>query len=291
MKIVYQGDLHLRSSVPSARTQEYFKDQLEHLWQLVAFANAYHAPLILGGDIFDAPSVSYTVFNQTVKPFGAVNRGVHACFGPHDIYHHASKTLEDTAYAALINSGVMQHYSQGKKYHRGQVTISFVSWQEGPPKPDKDRSNVLVGHIPVYKDNVPFFMEGKAFTQDTVKRKYPGFGLYLCGDIHIPFVKGGVVVSGSMMRMAVNQMEDKPRAYLIDIETGLIEPKFFDEKPDMFVPQTLENTPDLDVSELVAALRASDREKISYKQDCYDLAAENQPAKEVIEEIFDEFDN
>ncbi len=172
----------------------------------------------------------------------------------------------------------------------GMTVIHGVSWDdESIPHPVKGRVNVLLGHVSVF-GQIPFYWKGDGYTPKTLKEKYPGFDLYLCGDIHDPLVSDNVVVSGSMMRMDIGQLNHTPRYYKVDLAPVKIIPVFYSLESEVFAVKV--DTPEvegLDVSRLVEALKASAQGRADYKRDCLTLAEGDTPVSNLLGEMFDEF--
>jgi hypothetical protein len=88
--------------------------------------------------------------------------------------------------------------------------------------------------------------------------------------------------------MSINQVDYRPRAYLIDTETMKIEPLYYDIKDDVFgIPdKKVESTLNLD--DLISAMKSSAVGRESYKRDCFALAKDDEDVKLIMGEIFDE---
>ena len=290
MKIVFQSDIHLRSTTPVNRIDDYMEAQFDKLEQLVGFANLYDAQLMLGGDIFDSHKVSAEVISRAIEVFDRCENDVFACSGQNDLPYHEVALRKSPVFPLYFSGGIS--YCGDDWYMNMDSAVGvvhFCSWEKTPTKPQPGQFNILLGHISVFEGSVPFYFKGEAYTPKTLREKYPGFDLYLCGDIHLPCVDGNVVVSGSMMRMSINQVDYRPRAYLIDTETMKIEPLYYEIKDDVFgVPdKKVESTLNLD--DLISAMKSNAVGRESYKRDCFALAKDDEDVKLIMGEIFDEF--
>ena len=287
MRIIYQGDLHLRSTVPVNRIDAYGEAQFNKLRQLVGFANDRDATLMLGGDIFDTYKVAPEIVNKANEILMGSNYDIVAVVGQHDIPYHVVDLMKSPV-QSLVDSGAIPTVGIGDSFLvDDDVLVHFCSWEQEVSDPIPGKFNILLGHISVFKGAVPFYWKGEGYTPKTLKEKYPGFQLYLCGDIHEPVVEDNVIVSGPMMRMSINHINYKPRCYLIDTDTMNITPLYYQIEEDVF------NTPDekiestLNLDNLIDAMKSSAIGRESYERDCFALAGDDKEVKTIISEIFD----
>jgi DNA repair exonuclease SbcCD nuclease subunit len=175
-------------------------------------------------------------------------------------------------------------------YERVQdLAIHYCGWERTPSDPIPGMKNILLGHISVFEKAIPFYWKSNGYTAETIKKEYPNFDLYLLGDIHVPFVRNNVVVSGPMMRMGIDLMDYKPRCYLIDTDTWEIKPLYYKIKKEVFNVVDSAVAANLNLDSLVQAMKKSANLKASYKRDCLSLA--DAKTKLLLEEIFNELDN
>lgn len=284
MIIIAQNDIHLRDTRPVNRVDDYYEAQFNKLEQLVGFAKEHNAVLAIGGDLFDTHKVSAEVVNRAIDILSEVPaHRIVACLGQHDVPYHQVNVKKSPVYS-LLTSNVL--HIEDRRYD--EVLFHVGNWETPPSPPKEGYYNVLLGHISVFEDIVPFYWKGEGYTAVELEKQYPGYQLYICGDIHIPFVKGAVVVTGSMMRMSINQRDYAPRCYKIDTVAGTVEPLYFKVAQDVFSVSDIVETNDMDLSNLISAMQDTDRVRQSYRQDCISLAKGNQRAGQLIKEIFDE---
>ncbi len=295
MKIIYQGDLHLRSTTPVNRIDNYFEAQFDKLRQLVKFVNSHRAWLLLGGDIFDTHKVTAETVNRTVNIFSQCLPAIRFVLGQHDVPFHQVSLMKSPVYSLCAGCGgdlddVDVDQSVTYQVNGKPHSIHYCSWEQTPTKPQPGVFNILLAHISVFENKIPFYWKGEGYTAKSLKEKYPGFNLYLCGDIHIPFVKDNVVVSGSMMRQSIDQIDYKPRCYLIDTETMDIKPLYYKINPDVFSAKADVISEVLDFDNLIKAMKSSAEGRASYKRDCLALSQDDEPVKKIIQGVFDDFD-
>ncbi len=288
MKFVYQGDIHLRDRAPVNRIDNYREVQFDKLEQLVGFANDNEATLLLGGDIFDSYKVSAEIVNRANEIFLTCNRDIFAVMGQHDVPYHDMDVIKSPI-RSLQLSGALTVENNCLAIIDGEA-IHFCGWGEEMPVVILPQvTNILLGHISVF-NVVPHYWKGEGYTPDTLRKKYPGFDYYLCGDIHDNLHDDNVIVSGSMMRSSINQENFNPRAYLIDTTSKTVEPLFYTVSEGVFNAVEKKGAEDLELGNLVDALKNATVGKRTYKRDCLSLAAKDKPVRDIIEEILDDVD-
>lgn len=235
MKLVYISDLHLRPTSPISRKEGYVDQQFKKLDFLIEYTNSTNGQLIIGGDLFDRASNHLTWFvNKVIGSFNELSTRVLIIPGNHDLVGHSLETLYVNTLQTInfTNSVCVVDVVYPFTVSYGTV-VHLTPFSLTPPEPQPGCKNILVVHEPVYEDSVPFYMKD-AVTVEQLEVKYPGYDLYLAGDIHIPCQKSKTLVSGSMMRMTSAQKDHKPRFYVIDTETLEVETVFFPIEEDVW---------------------------------------------------------
>lgn len=234
MKIAYLSDLHLRPTAPINRKDDYAEEQFRKLDFIIDYANEMRAEVIVGGDVFDRATNHPSWFmNRVLDSLTRLRSLVSIIPGNHDLIGHSLESYKNNTLAIL-------HYVQTTFVHTepysesdGVCNIAYTPFGTLPCEPVAGVNNILVLHEPVFEDTVPFYMPD-AITVEQLEAKYPGYDMYLAGDIHIPCRKSKTLVSGSMMRMTVAQKDHKPRFYVIDTETLEVETVFIPIKDDVW---------------------------------------------------------
>ena len=276
MKLITLADWHIRSTVPRLRKDNYSEVQFKKVRQLVGWSNEYEAPILCPGDMLDSNQITFTTYNRLQKELQSAQWGVYVIRGNHDSYFHTGD-VAGTPLQGLVDSEAI--YIKFGVHPLNRVTfLHSYNWDTDPLPPMLTGYNILMVHKPTFEKEIPFYFEGKeAYTAKTLKEKYPGFDLYLAGDIHDPFVKDNVIVSGSMMRMHVTQKDYKPGAYLIDTKGGKPQRLQFTVEANVFYEELTKVSDDgysQTLEGLVNALKKSARNKTDFKRDCMTLAEE-----------------
>ena len=233
MKLVYLSDLHLRPSAPINRKDDYVEEQFRKLDFVIDYANEIDGHIIIGGDLLDRATNHPSWFvNRVMECLDRAYNVIDIIPGNHDLLGHslesyATNTIKTISYLDMV-------YIHTESLSFGG--ISFCPFGLAPTKPQRSK-NILVLHEPVFEDTAPFYMPD-ALTVEQLEAKYPGYDLYLAGDIHIPCQKSKTLVSGSMMRMTVAQKEHRPRFYVIDSETLETETVYIPINEDVWADTT-----------------------------------------------------
>lgn len=238
MKLVYLSDLHLRPTAPINRKDDYVEEQFKKLDFVIDYANDLWAEIVIGGDVFDRAANHPSWFvNRVLAYFRRAKSLVTAVPGNHDLIGHNLRTFHDNTLATLSYLSNFYVHVESATESDGVAFYHFTPFGTQPLPPEPGKKNILVLHEPVFEDTVPFYMPD-ALTVEQLEAKYPGYDLYLAGDIHIPCQKSKTLVSGSMMRMTVAQKEHRPRFYVIDSETLETETVFIPINEDVWADTT-----------------------------------------------------
>ena len=295
-KIIALSDWHITSGTPASRTDDYGEAQMRKVAQVVSWANHYQADIFCGGDLFDNNRVSYKTFSRLITELKKCETEIFVVRGNHDSYYH-NEDLTGTPLGLLNDLGIVtlvEGWMSG-----GWFNVYGHGWgtEERVEAVVSDKVSIFLGHISVFYEKIPFYFEGKeAYTAKTLLEEFPGFDLYVCGDIHEPCVAYKVIVSGSMMRSTVAQKDYKPRAYLVTfISKGsnrkkMVEPLHFDIEKDVFVGDDRSQEEDgefsLELKDLVDGMKKSLSNKFDFKETCYTLADQNEARIAALNEIF-----
>jgi len=198
------------------RKDNYVEAQFKKLNQIVEIAMDEAADLFVAGDLFDKWNTPLGVIQQTIECLSPLHGECYTVSGNHDQRFH-NPDMFNTSLGLLEATGVIDIIPQYRSFP-GNVHVYAKHWGQPVPEITTEGFNILLGHNQVYEKEPPFYMPD-AYSSKDYQKKYPGFDLYVLGDIHEPFWDGKVLVPGSMMRMASNQQAYEPAVWLFDIET------------------------------------------------------------------------
>jgi len=286
LKIIHSSDWHIRSTIPLIRKETFVQEQFEKVAELVSWSNQYQAPILCAGDMLDSNKISFSVYNELQRILLAAEFPPYVIRGNHDAYFH-SDDVSGTPLMGLHDSGAVRVISGMCELESGTV-LHGCGFGDSPGTPVKGCINILMMHTPVFCKKVPHFMKDGILAAD-LEARFPGFDLYLAGDIHEPCSKGSVNVSGSMMRSTALQQDYKPRAYLIDLDSGAQEELYFTLHKDVFeeaLVVEVEEGYSEELQELVKELKTEDGRKVDFKKVSYKLGAKDASVIRILNEIF-----
>ena len=292
MKLIYMSDLHLRPTAPISRKDDYVEAQFRKLRQMIDHSNEIGAMMLIGGDLLDKPTVPYWFLNRLIGELRRHERGIYVIPGNHDLAGHLLDKINEGALHTLAEAGVIELLTDTEAVDLSHnVTLWPYPFGVEPAIMNPFGSfNLLLWHHPIYESSVPFYMKD-ALTINELEHKYPGYDLYLVGDIHDPAVKSRTVVAGSMMRSTVAQKELLPRFYEIDTESGCVEPIYFDVEEDVWKDITEVVTDDsyrAKLSELTEALKGR-TERQDFSGICQQLSGGNSKFETTIQSLIDQY--
>lgn len=105
-KFVHITDTHFTSS-SNVRAGDLFKDQIDKLKWVVAYANANNADILHSGDFFDKPSVPDFVKTGVIEVLKNLRGKCYVIWGNHDTLYGSSERNYRTSLKVLAEAGVV----------------------------------------------------------------------------------------------------------------------------------------------------------------------------------------
>jgi len=217
------ADLHIRNNRPQFRRDDYFLAVIKKFRQIIKLANKYDAILLLAGDIFDSSKVGHKVANTVVRLMKKLETECYIVAGQHDQVNHITDIKDSPLWqlGELPNVNILYH---GIIYSNAN-NLYGCSFGEIPHKIKKTKSSILVIHKSITEGKPPFFLDDAISAKKALK-KYSGYQYIVSGDYHTPFVykfgKRIVINCGAMMRQNIDQVDHKPRVYLLDTKLNKV---------------------------------------------------------------------
>lgn len=208
------ADLHLTNQRPEKRKGDYFKHILTKFDQiLVTTKRLTHTNLlVVAGDFFDSPTVSYDTTREVIKIIKQHNVDILAIPGQHDLRYHQSG-LKNTPLGVLIESGFV---STTNNSDFSDFNITLAGWNEEPT----EEADILVIHKTVTEEFGLF--PGHDYTNaKTILKQYPWAKIIISGDNHVPHLvkyKNRFQLNcGSMVRKTKEQIDCIPAIWGVKI--------------------------------------------------------------------------
>jgi DNA repair exonuclease SbcCD nuclease subunit len=219
-KYILCADLHIRSSRPQYRIDNFGETVLYKLKFIVWCANKHNAHIIIAGDIFDNIKIGTRVINRVIRILKKCKNKVYAVPGQHDMEMHGEDLLP-SPYLTLVEAGVIIDVSGTTADN-----VCGIKWEGNYWIPAKINDKmVMVVHHTITPQEPPFFLKDSAMSADDLMEKLSPFNYIVCGDYHSPHTKikknvfGGrqvLINCGSLTRSSKDQYDYQPCIYLLD---------------------------------------------------------------------------
>lgn len=223
------GDLHLRTTRPKMRTDDFIAAQERKLQTLIDMANDYECrAVVFPGDVFDRHDASHGLVEWAIRMFKQFPGKVLFVYGQHDLRYHTSdkqNTPLGVLVAGLGSKAVIltEDAYTIESVNSTEDSILFYGCSWGDPLPnllDCGLWEIVVMHRPVTVKPLPWEHED-LITAKELMEQCPA-SLFITGDNHTQFIeksKTSVVFNmGSVMRTTAAQTEFKPAAALITLD-------------------------------------------------------------------------
>jgi DNA repair exonuclease SbcCD nuclease subunit len=224
-KIIVCGDLHLTSSTPMNRCDNYGETLFEKFSYIIQTADAFSknefGAVIFPGDFFDS-TPSFPLFNKVLSKIKEFNKiKCFVVFGQHDTVY---RQRQGSALDCLIRTGTVtllndQPYNISS-VHGNCIHLYGTSYGDTLPKP-MTSNNILAIHKMVVNETVPFESDDMIYASELLKNN-PDFQFIVSGDNHKSFERSDdnriLLNCGSVGRSTSAQLEHIPHFFVIDTE-------------------------------------------------------------------------
>lgn len=186
-KVMFVGDVHLKAQNPVCRKDNYAEAILLKLkWILSYCMEKKIDSVVFLGDLFDAPTVAWSLFTQVMQLFQSFCENGITCYtivGNHDIRYDRLDTLNDTSLGVLLISGFLKRLSENPiNLNDDGLQIIGYDFSQKIISCDEDRSKqICVAH--------EYFQCGFSDTSlQTEDLDAFGYGTYVFGHDHAPYM-------------------------------------------------------------------------------------------------------
>jgi len=226
--LIVCADLHLRHDKPVARTDAYWLTQSEKFQYILSLARQ-NPPLIVAGDFFHKarppiPLIRWVM--DTLLEYDVIPIVVP---GQHDLPWHSLEHIADSGIGLLQAAGLVDILTNpSEPYFYKKYALFGCPFGQNPwPIPDdvsqkdlKQFTKILIWHHLVIRKGEELWPGQKATVSGKILRTFRHYDYILTGDNHQAFIETARnrrhINPGSMCRMAISQLEHRPRVY--DIE-------------------------------------------------------------------------
>ena len=229
-KFIAMADLHIRGNTPEMRKDDYTKAQWQKLKNVVRYANKNDYPLIVvAGDVFDSPNVSYSVLNKTADIINSFYGHWVFIYGQHDLIFHNYELRAGTPLATLAKLPNVYIAEADNQLVLNGMIIHGASWGINPPETECD---LLLVHKLITRTSSN--MTGAVTAREFLAHIKTEARLIISGDNHQTFRYKNLINPGSMMRMSINQTDHEPGFFIVDYDKGTAEKIKFHIKEDVW---------------------------------------------------------
>ena len=240
--MILASDLHIRSTVPRARNDD-FAGAMEQKLRFILDLARQSPPLITGGDLLDVARSDQELEGWLIRLFREYGVEILTVPGQHELPNHSLAQYNRSSLAVLESAGVIRVLTKdrGPIIHVNGWAFWGLAWGEEPDESmqDRKRKNMLIWHKMVTE--VPLW-PGQEVVQPTgLLRKLPWYKLILTGDNHnTVFISPSsdldgrerwLVNPGSMLRMTAAQVDHRPCVFRY--ENDILEQIFLPVKSDV----------------------------------------------------------
>ena len=282
MKLAILGDLHIRSSNPENRIDNY-KESLFAKLKYV-FDHTVGIPILQPGDFFDSPLQSNAILAECIELFQ--DKDMSVIWGQHDLkFRNKGNTALDVLIAGeIVDSRSLEALSE-------TVFLYSCSYNETIPEITTEGFNILMIHKMIVEEKL---WEGQVEYEwaNTILRRTK-FNLIASGDNHKSFFvesKGRHLINcGSLMRSGKDQINHEPCYVIYDTDKRKYEIFKIPVKPaeEVFDMQKIEIEKERDdkLTAFVDGLIEGEELGLNFQDNLYSVLNENKVSKEVTDII------
>lgn len=246
MKLLFVGDMHLRSATPARRKDDFAEAQFKKVSQIFEIGKQHKAPIIQTGDIFDTEASDLKTMVRYLPMFLKYPYKVYSAIGNHDVYGASIATVPRTALGLFASTGAVTLLGHDATLLNDWKAAVFGTsyMHDGEPKPERGiATNILVVHDMILVDKIWKEQDHFTYAYDYAIQ-HSDWDVILCGHYHYSFEhrQGQVLVvnPGAVVRIKASKgdMALKPSVVLYDTASRKTEWITLDHSPaeDVFHP-------------------------------------------------------
>lgn len=244
---IFLSDVHLSDTPPIARSEElvgdergWFNAMRRPLMQVFRPAREYGLPVVIAGDLFNAPTCSNKLITFCLETFP--EGLVYAIPGQHDLPNHQYSEIKRSAYWTLVKAGVLTNIQPGHPIPIGQMILHGFPF--GFPITPRDPINtkslpldVAVVHEYCWRRDCSY--PGASLGTGVVahRKKLGSYDAAFFGDNHKGFLSQKsppIMNCGAFIRRAISEQNYQPFFGVLK-EDGTIEKGMLDVSQDKWI--------------------------------------------------------
>lgn len=253
-KVAVVGDVHLQSTTPRSRRDNYFMSTITELDKIFSVNDI----MLFLGDVFDTPILSgkhLYQFINLIKYYTKLGKKFYTIVGNHDLYSYNIDSIPKTSLGLMFITGLIKNLKRIKIHDVLVDGMYFYPKVKPNPRLDYDKTSILLGHY-FYEFNLdPEY----SLTEDMIKDM--NYDYVLLGHDHKPYPekkigKTKLLRGGSIARNSADSfnLTRKPSYYQFIITKKGVESYSLQEIPnclsgkEIFIDSVFDNVMNNDLS-------------------------------------------
>lgn len=119
---IFITDLHITANC-AVRTGDVLDDVCKKIEHVVEYANLVGLPIVIGGDVFDKPTVPDFVKAAAARVFRRAEKPIYAISGNHDTLYNNDEFNVRTSYNLFVETGLFTDFT-GKTIDLGEYVLT-----------------------------------------------------------------------------------------------------------------------------------------------------------------------
>lgn len=284
VRLLAVGDLHLRSTTPAVRKDDFLAAMDRKLDFIFETARNERADaLAFPGDVFDKSNPPHGLVEYAIRKFKDSGLTFLFVYGQHDLRYHTldkkNSPLGVLVTALGEKATVLCETPFDLVAQNVRVRIYGSSWGESVPeilKSTKEKSagtyDVFVLHRPVTVDKLPWTHE-YLLPVEELQELCPGVDVFVVGDNHKRFVDVSgtqpVVNMGSVLRQTADQQYHTPGVTILTftVQDVLVQPIDIPTVSDVFeISEAQDSERDQKMRTLASMLQKDYNSEMSFRE-------------------------
>lgn len=236
------ADLHLSHKPPIWRSTEpdWYEAMKRPLDEISQLQLKYACPILCAGDIFDKWDSPAELINFVIE---YLPDRMFSIAGQHDLPNHNLSEINKSAYYTLQQADKISDFRA-----IGSSAFNYGEKLKATKDSILDEISVAIAHQYVWSGKNTCYKTASSKERlfnvikksDYIKDKAFGYDIIIFGDNHVGFKRYGIsgktiiINCGSLMRLHKDQIDYKPRVWLI-YKNGGVEPYYLDISKDKYL--------------------------------------------------------
>lgn len=222
MKILFATDFHLRTTTPVSRLDKNFEETVLKKLDFVISVGQTSDIIILGGDIFDRPDISFHLATEVINILKKSKRTIYSLVGQHDIYGYQQSSINFSPIGLIFSLSYLKPINELILNNLYIKAINVYDNLDFKIEKDKKREiNICFAHKLITTKKFPGAVNIEAI------HSLNDFDIIINGDIHEPHdikIDGKrYIAPGSVARLTSSDKNRIPKALLINTDTSEIQ--------------------------------------------------------------------